>query len=78
MLPQHWHDGDRFGQAEVHGSGRAVESMSSIGSLPSFLLVFAGLMAPIEHRWNQHRLGGDNVRGSYTRAPAASPGSGYT
>ncbi|CAH8386678.1 unnamed protein product [Eruca vesicaria subsp. sativa] len=29
-----------------------------------FLLVFAGEVAPIEHRWNQHGLGGDNVRGS--------------
>ncbi|KAJ6686659.1 HEXOSYLTRANSFERASE [Salix purpurea] len=35
-----------------------------LGSLPSYLLVFAGHVAPIEHRWNQHGLGGDNVRGS--------------
>lgn len=35
-----------------------------LGSLPPFLLVFAGDVAPIEHRWNQHGLGGDNVRGS--------------
>ncbi|XP_051142239.1 probable galacturonosyltransferase-like 7 [Andrographis paniculata] len=35
-----------------------------LGSLPPFLLVFAGRVAPIEHRWNQHGLGGDNVRGS--------------
>lgn len=35
-----------------------------LGSLPPFLLVFAGHVAPIEHRWNQHGLGGDNVRGS--------------
>ncbi|CAA3007599.1 probable galacturonosyltransferase-like 7 [Olea europaea subsp. europaea] len=35
-----------------------------LGSLPPFLLVFAGLVAPIEHRWNQHGLGGDNVKGS--------------
>ncbi|KAG2325379.1 hypothetical protein Bca52824_008107 [Brassica carinata] len=35
-----------------------------LGSLPPFLLVFAGEVAPIEHRWNQHGLGGDNVRGS--------------
>ncbi|KAK4774941.1 hypothetical protein SAY86_009876 [Trapa natans] len=35
-----------------------------LGSLPPFLLVFAGQVAPIEHRWNQHGLGGDNVRGS--------------
>ncbi|CAN1181061.1 Probable galacturonosyltransferase-like 7 [Linum perenne] len=35
-----------------------------LGSLPPFLLVFVGNVAPIEHRWNQHGLGGDNVRGS--------------
>ncbi|KAL3725335.1 hypothetical protein ACJRO7_030360 [Eucalyptus globulus] len=45
---------------EVQKSGRIYE----LGSLPPFLLVFAGRVAPIEHRWNQHGLGGDNVRGS--------------
>ncbi|CAA2957593.1 probable galacturonosyltransferase-like 7 [Olea europaea subsp. europaea] len=35
-----------------------------LGSLPPFLLVFAGHVAPIEHQWNQHGLGGDNVKGS--------------
>ncbi|KZV47368.1 putative galacturonosyltransferase-like 7-like [Dorcoceras hygrometricum] len=35
-----------------------------LGSLPPYLLVFAGKVAPIDHRWNQHGLGGDNVRGS--------------
>ncbi|XP_072982964.1 probable galacturonosyltransferase-like 7 isoform X2 [Typha latifolia] len=44
----------------IQKSGRIYE----LGSLPPFLLVFAGHVAPIEHRWNQHGLGGDNVRGS--------------
>jgi hypothetical protein len=35
-----------------------------LGSLPPFLLVFTGHVAPIEHRWNQHGLGGDNIHGS--------------
>lgn len=35
-----------------------------LGSLPPFLLVFGGNVQPIDHRWNQHGLGGDNVRGS--------------
>jgi lipopolysaccharide biosynthesis glycosyltransferase len=35
-----------------------------LGSLPPFLLVFAGKLKPVEHRWNQHGLGGDNVVGS--------------
>ncbi|XP_047960940.1 probable galacturonosyltransferase-like 3 [Salvia hispanica] len=34
-----------------------------LGSLPPFLLVFAGDVAPVDHRWNQHGLGGDNLRG---------------
>lgn len=41
-----------------------VERIYELGSLPPFLLVFAGHVAAIEHRWNQHGLGGDNVKGS--------------
>ncbi|KAK7266239.1 hypothetical protein RIF29_18881 [Crotalaria pallida] len=32
-----------------------------LGSLPPFLMVFGGDVEAIEHRWNQHGLGGDNV-----------------
>ncbi|XP_074279222.1 putative galacturonosyltransferase-like 1 [Silene latifolia] len=35
----------------------------NLGSLPPFLLVFAGNIVPVDHRWNQHGLGGDNFRG---------------
>ncbi|XP_052191442.1 probable galacturonosyltransferase-like 7 [Diospyros lotus] len=45
---------------QIQKNGRIYE----LGSLPPFLLVFAGQVAPIEHRWNQHGLGGDNVVGS--------------
>ncbi|XP_065860410.1 probable galacturonosyltransferase-like 7 [Euphorbia lathyris] len=41
-----------------------IDRIYELGSLPPFLLVFAGNVAPIEHRWNQHGLGGDNIRGS--------------
>ncbi|GMH02632.1 hypothetical protein Nepgr_004471 [Nepenthes gracilis] len=34
-----------------------------LGSLPPFLLVFAGNIKAIDHRWNQHGLGGDNLEG---------------
>ncbi|XP_051131355.1 probable galacturonosyltransferase-like 4 [Andrographis paniculata] len=34
-----------------------------LGSLPPFLLVLAGNIEPIDHRWNQHGLGGDNLEG---------------
>nr|GLL29791.1 probable galacturonosyltransferase-like 3 [Ipomoea trifida]GMD03923.1 probable galacturonosyltransferase-like 3 [Ipomoea batatas]GME19809.1 probable galacturonosyltransferase-like 3 [Ipomoea batatas] len=35
----------------------------NLGSLPPFLLVFAGNVKQVEHRWNQHGLGGDNLEG---------------
>ncbi|KAL5700484.1 putative galacturonosyltransferase-like 7 [Ranunculus cassubicifolius] len=35
-----------------------------LGSLPPFLLVFAGDVFAGDHKWNQHGLGGDNVVGS--------------
>ncbi|KAI3452992.1 hypothetical protein Pfo_009655 [Paulownia fortunei] len=34
-----------------------------LGSLPPFLLVFAGNVEGVEDRWNQHGLGGDNLEG---------------
>ncbi|GFP94580.1 probable galacturonosyltransferase-like 3 [Phtheirospermum japonicum] len=34
-----------------------------LGSLPPFLLVFAGDVEAVEHKWNQHGLGGDNLEG---------------
>ncbi|CAA0834137.1 Probable galacturonosyltransferase-like 3 [Striga hermonthica] len=35
----------------------------NLGSFPPFLLVFAGDVEAVEHRWNQHGQGGDNVVG---------------
>lgn len=35
----------------------------NLGSLPPFLLVLAGNIKPVDHRWNQHGLGGDNIEG---------------
>ncbi|KAL9670410.1 hypothetical protein QQ045_007962 [Rhodiola kirilowii] len=32
-------------------------------SMPLFLLVFVGSLVPVDHRWNQHGLDGDNYRG---------------
>ncbi|CAO2832047.1 unnamed protein product [Amaranthus hypochondriacus] len=34
-----------------------------LGSLPPFLLIFAGNIKAVDHRWNQHGLGGDNFEG---------------
>ncbi|WOL20242.1 hypothetical protein Cni_G29046 [Canna indica] len=38
-----------------------------LGSLPPFLLVFAGEVEGLDHRWNQHGLGGDNLTGECRR-----------
>ncbi|XP_051144399.1 probable galacturonosyltransferase-like 9 [Andrographis paniculata] len=59
-----WREG-RFGRKienwmELQRKNRIYE----LGSLPPFLLVFAGNVEAIDHRWNQHGLGGDNVAGS--------------
>lgn len=35
-----------------------------LGSLPPILLVFAGNIKGVDHRWNQHGLGGDNFEGN--------------
>lgn len=35
----------------------------NLGSLPPFLLVLAGDIKGVDHRWNQHGLGGDNIEG---------------
>lgn len=37
------------------------ERIYELGSLPPFLLVFGGEVTAIDHRWNQHGLGGNNV-----------------
>uniref|UniRef100_A0A0E0BGA2 Hexosyltransferase n=1 Tax=Oryza glumipatula TaxID=40148 RepID=A0A0E0BGA2_9ORYZ len=50
---------ERWMEIQKSPAGRIYE----LGSLPPFLLVFAGHVAPIEHRWNQHGLNGDSVFG---------------
>ncbi|KAK9272091.1 hypothetical protein L1049_002460 [Liquidambar formosana] len=58
-----WREGDYRrkieGWMEIHKERRIYE----LGSLPPFLLVFGGDVEAIDHRWNQHGLGGDNVMG---------------
>ncbi|KAL6188685.1 hypothetical protein ACLB2K_040076 [Fragaria x ananassa] len=39
----------------------------NLGSLPPFLLVLAGNIKAVDHRWNQHGLGGDNFEGRCRR-----------
>ncbi|KAL9668542.1 hypothetical protein QQ045_006076 [Rhodiola kirilowii] len=55
-----WRSDDYIRRMELQKRMRIYE----LGSLlPPFLLVFDGAVAPVDHRWNQHGLGGDNYRG---------------
>ncbi|KAI4351213.1 hypothetical protein L6164_005591 [Bauhinia variegata] len=40
-----------------------IKRIYHLGSLPPFLLALAGNIKPVDHRWNQHGLGGDNFEG---------------
>ncbi|RWV98105.1 hypothetical protein GW17_00039079 [Ensete ventricosum] len=58
-----WRDGGYTERIEDWMELQKRMRIYELGSLPPFLLVFAGRIAAVEHRWNQHGLGGDNYRG---------------
>ncbi|KAL3845206.1 hypothetical protein ACJIZ3_002609 [Penstemon smallii] len=58
-----WRAGDYITKIEEWMELQKRMRIYELGSLPPFLLVFAGNIAPVAHRWNQHGLGGDNFRG---------------
>ncbi|KAL6982804.1 putative galacturonosyltransferase-like 1 [Sarracenia purpurea var. burkii] len=58
-----WRAGDYTTKIEEWMELQKRMRIYELGSLPPFLLVFAGKIAPVDHRWNQHGLGGDNFRG---------------
>ncbi|XP_078167767.1 putative galacturonosyltransferase-like 3 [Carex rostrata] len=59
-----WRDGDYTKRLETWMEIQKKEvRIYELGSLPPFLLVFAGEVKEVEHRWNQHGLGGDNKEG---------------
>nr|XP_043606346.1 probable galacturonosyltransferase-like 1 [Erigeron canadensis] len=58
-----WREGDYTRKIEEWMELQKRMRIYELGSLPPFLLVFAGKIAPVNHRWNQHGLGGDNFRG---------------
>ncbi|XP_047327544.1 probable galacturonosyltransferase-like 1 [Impatiens glandulifera] len=58
-----WREGDYTAKIEEWMELQKMMRIYELGSLPPFLLVFAGKIAPVDHRWNQHGLGGDNFRG---------------
>ncbi|KAK1325029.1 putative galacturonosyltransferase-like 9 [Acorus calamus] len=59
-----WRAGDYRERIERWMKVQRERRIYDLGSLPPFLLVFAGEVEAVDHRWNQHGLGGDNVRGS--------------
>uniref|UniRef100_A0A1J3EUL5 Hexosyltransferase n=2 Tax=Noccaea caerulescens TaxID=107243 RepID=A0A1J3EUL5_NOCCA len=59
-----WREGDYREKIETWMQLQKKRRIYDLGSLPPFLLVFGGDVEAIDHRWNQHGLGGDNVRGS--------------
>ncbi|XP_072987574.1 probable galacturonosyltransferase-like 3 [Typha latifolia] len=61
---ERWRSGDYTRRLERWMEIQKKEArIYELGSLPPFLLVFAGEVKGVEHRWNQHGLGGDNVEG---------------
>ncbi|CAO2829111.1 unnamed protein product [Amaranthus hypochondriacus] len=59
-----WREGNYRKRIEYWMEIQKKQRIYELGSLPPFLLVFGGKIKPINHRWNQHGLGGDNVKGS--------------
>ncbi|XP_065860948.1 probable galacturonosyltransferase-like 9 [Euphorbia lathyris] len=59
-----WREGNYRKRIENWMEIQRKRRIYELGSLPPFLLVFGGNVEGIDHRWNQHGLGGDNVRGS--------------
>lgn len=58
-----WRTGDYTRKIEEWMELQKRIRIYELGSLPPFLLVFAGNVAQVDHRWNQHGLGGDNYVG---------------
>ncbi|KAJ0037459.1 hypothetical protein Pint_23092 [Pistacia integerrima] len=59
-----WREGNYRRRIENWMEMQRKKRIYELGSLPPFLLVFGGNVEAIDHRWNQHGLGGDNVKGS--------------
>ncbi|XP_050226017.1 probable galacturonosyltransferase-like 10 [Mercurialis annua] len=58
---ERWREGEYTKEIEKWMRIHKEKKIYDLGSLPPFLLVFGGDVEAIDHRWNQHGLGGDNV-----------------
>ncbi|GAV63349.1 Glyco_transf_8 domain-containing protein [Cephalotus follicularis] len=58
-----WRKGGYTQKVEEWMAVQKQKRIYHLGSLPPFLLVLAGNIKAVNHRWNQHGLGGDNFEG---------------
>ncbi|OVA04421.1 Glycosyl transferase [Macleaya cordata] len=58
-----WREGGYTQKVEEWMGVQKQKRIYHLGSLPPFLLVLAGNIKAVDHRWNQHGLGGDNLEG---------------
>ncbi|WCJ23620.1 galacturonosyltransferase-like 4 [Euphorbia peplus] len=58
-----WREGEYRKEVEEWMLVQKEKRIYQLGSLPPFLLVLAGNIKAVDHRWNQHGLGGDNFEG---------------
>ncbi|XP_010437511.1 PREDICTED: probable galacturonosyltransferase-like 4 [Camelina sativa] len=58
-----WRKGSYTQKVEEWMTIQKQKRIYHLGSLPPFLLIFAGDIKAVNHRWNQHGLGGDNFEG---------------
>ncbi|KAJ9187687.1 hypothetical protein P3X46_003112 [Hevea brasiliensis] len=58
-----WRQGDYTQKVEDWMEVQKHKRIYHLGSLPPFLLVLAGNIKRVDHRWNRHGLGGDNIEG---------------
>ncbi|XP_030532726.2 LOW QUALITY PROTEIN: probable galacturonosyltransferase-like 4 [Rhodamnia argentea] len=58
-----WRQGGYSQRVEEWMAVQKQKRIYHLGSLPPFLLVLAGNIKAVDHRWNQHGLGGDNLEG---------------
>jgi lipopolysaccharide biosynthesis glycosyltransferase len=58
-----WRENKCTARVEYWMEVQKEQQIYDLGSLPPLLLTFAGDIQPIDHRWNQHGLGGDTLKG---------------
>ena len=63
MDVEKWREGKYMEKVEGWMAVQKQKRIYHLGSLPPFLLVLAGELKSVDHRWNQHGLGGDNLEG---------------